>query len=95
MTAVYRAVMAELDSTEELKVECLLQKHRCVSIIGMKIMAELGFITLNDGIIKKGVIKRCQLEDSPLYVSSQQERKRREAIYRENLRLSQYELLRG
>lgn len=95
MAAAYKAVMEALRTDGQLNVEYLLQKYRCISRNAIKIMAELGFITLNDGIIKKGVIKRCQLEDSPLYAALQQERQRLEAVYRENLRLSQYELLRG
>lgn len=95
MAAVYKTVMEALRSAEQLNMEYLLQKNSCISANAIKIMAELGFITVINGIIKKGVIKRCQLEDSPLYVVLQQKRKRLEAIYRENLRLSQYELLRG
>ena len=52
-------------------------------------------MSLNNGIIKRNIIKRCQLEDSQLYVSLQQERQLLENIYKENLRLSQHDLLRG
>lgn len=56
-------------------------------------MEELGFIRYNNGIIEKAAIKRCSLEDAPLYVTLQQERERLEHIYKENYRLSQHELL--
>ena len=49
----------------------------------------------NNGIIKKGVINRCSLEDSPLYVSLQQERAELERTFQENIRLNQHDLLRG
>ena len=32
-------------------------------------MQELAFITVNDGIIKKGIIKRCALQDAPLLLN--------------------------
>ena len=71
------------------------KKGTLLSENAIKIMAELGFVSLNNGIIKRNIIKRCQLEDSQLYVSLQQERQLLENIYKENLRLSQHDLLRG
>ena len=80
----------------ELALEQLLaEKSAQLSENAIKIMAELGFVSLNNGIIKRNIIKRCQLEDSPLYVALQQKRQALENIYKENLRLSQYDLLRG
>ncbi|EJX02815.1 hypothetical protein EVA_09081 [gut metagenome] len=61
-------VMGALEKQEQLDMadlpECFDGR---VSVNAVKIMEQLGFITINNGIICKGVIRRCQLEDSPLY----------------------------
>ena len=96
MTVAYKLVMELLMQRQELALEQLLaEKSAQLSENAIKIMAELGFVSLNNGIIKRNVIKRCQLEHSPLYVALQQKRQAFENIYKENLRLSQYDLLRG
>ena len=78
-----------------MSVDELLSAHaEQISEQAVKIMEELGFIRYNNGIIEKAAIKRCSLEDAPLYVTLQQERERLEHIYKENYRLSQHELLR-
>jgi ssDNA-specific exonuclease RecJ len=72
--------------------------HDYEGIIGknaVKIMNELGFITIKDDIIERSTVKRCQLEDSPLYARLQEQRKILEATYKENLYVSAYEILRG
>lgn len=96
MTTAYRAVMASLDKRGQLIMtelpECF--KGR-ISVNAVKIMEQLGFITINDGIICKGIIRRCQLEDSPLYSSVQHKRHTLINVYKENMHQSQYELLRG
>lgn len=66
----------------------------------IKIFEQLGFISCDNGIIKKGVIKKRSLEESPLFMKlhskeSEKERVRLESIYRENMNISQYELLRS
>ncbi len=96
MAEVYKAVIGELKQRPQIALaELLARGGDFLSEEAVKIMAELGFIRINDGIIEKGIIKRCELEDAPLYVRLQQERRRIEACYKENLRTSQYELLRG
>ena len=96
MTVAYKLVMELLSHRRELALTSLLQeKGNLLSENAIKIMAELGFVSLNNGIIKRNIIKRCQLEDSQLYVALQQERQLLENIYKENLRLSQHDLLRG
>ena len=88
--------MELLQQRSELDLAWLLQKKQQeLSENAIKIMAELGFVSLKNGIIRKNVIKRCQLEDSPLYVELQARRRDFENIYKENLRLTQYDLLRG
>ena len=96
MTRAYKLVMEGLQQQPSLALAPLLRKNgKLLSENAIKIMVELGFVSLNNGIIKRNVIKRCQLEDSPLYVELQQRRQALENIYKENLRLSQYDLLRG
>lgn len=95
MAVAYKRVMEEI-AKQPLHLTQVLECYAdCVSENAVKIMAELGFITLKDDIIEKNIIKRCQLEDSPLYVRLQQQRQHLETIYKENLRLSQHDLLRG
>ena len=96
MAVAYKLVMELLSQRQELALTSLLQeKGTLLGENAIKIMAELGFVSLNNGIIKRNIIKRCQLEDSQLYVALQQERQLLENIYKENLRLSQHDLLRG
>lgn len=96
MTLAYKLVMNALkEETDVDAVKLLTEHHEQISEKAIKIMEQLGFISYNNDIIKKGVIKRCSLQDAPLYVELQQQRERLESIYRENIRLSQYELLRG
>lgn len=96
MTMAYKLVMELLQHSGQLEVDKLLGAYgQQLSKNAIKIMAELGFVSLNNGIIKRNIIKRCQLEDSPLFVELQQQRQELEAIANKNLRLSQYDLLRG
>lgn len=96
MALAYKLVMHVLQSQTEVDCRRLIQKNITqISENAVKIMEELGFISYNNGIIKKGVIKRCSLEDAPLYVSLQQERAELERIWQENFKLSQHDLLRG
>ena len=95
MMQAYKLVMNALKMRTTVSVEELLSAHaEQISEQAVKIMEELGFISYNNGIIEKAAIKRCSLEDAPLYVTLQQERERLEHIYKENYRLSQHELLR-
>ena len=96
MATAYKLVMDKLQRERELDVKQFLEAHKTqLSKNAVKIMQELGFVSLNNGIIKRNIIKRCQLEDSSLFVKLQAERRALENIYKENLRLSQYDLLRG
>lgn len=96
MTMAYKLVMDLLQRQGQLALEdALINYGQQLSENAIKIMVELGFVSLNDGIIKRNVIKHCKLEDSPLFVELQQQRQELEAIANKNLRLSQYDLLRG
>lgn len=96
MATAYKLVMHALGMQAEVAFAQLLEKNYTqISENAVKIMEQLGFISYNNGIIKKGVINRCSLEDSPLYVSLQQERAELERTFQENIRLNQHDLLRG
>ena len=96
MATAYKLVMHALGRQAEVAFTQLLEKNYTqISENAVKIMEQLGFISYNNGIIKKGVINRCSLEDSPLYVSLQQERAELERTFQENIRLNQHDLLRG
>lgn len=96
MTVAYKLVMHVLQSQTEVDCTRLISENSTqISENAVKIMEQLGFISYNNGIIKKGVIKRCSLEDAPLYVSLQQERAELERTMQENFKLSQHDLLRG
>lgn len=96
MTGAYRMVMGALEQHGQIAMDNLPECFNGrVSVNAVKIMEQLGFITINNGIICKGVIRRCQLEDSPLYSSVQHKRHNLLNIYKENMHQSQYELLRG
>ena len=96
MAVAYKLVMRVLQSQTEVDCTRLISENSTqISENAVKIMEQLGFISYNNGIIKKGVIKRCSLEDAPLYVSLQQERAELERTMQENFKLSQHDLLRG
>ena len=96
MTGAYRMVMGALEKQGQIKLDDLPNCFNGrVSVNALKIMEQLGFITINNGIIGKGVIRRCQLEDAPFYSSVQHKRQTLLNIYKENLHQSQHDLLRG
>lgn len=96
MAVAYKLVMHVLQSQTEVDCARLLEENSTqISENAVKIMEQLGFISYNNGIIKKGVIKRCSLEGAPLYVALQQERAELERTMQENFKLSQHDLLRG
>ncbi|MFR4382934.1 MAG: single-stranded-DNA-specific exonuclease RecJ [Phascolarctobacterium sp.] len=95
MAVAYKTVMQLLQEQTEVPLAVLCREYGDkVSPEAVKIMQELAFITVNDGIIKKGIIKRCALQDAPLFVKLQEKRASLEQSYKENLRMSQFELLR-
>lgn len=96
MAMAYKLVMHVLQMQTSVDAGHLIEANSThISENAVKIMEQLGFISYNNGIIKKGVIRRCSLEDSPLYVSLQQERAELEHVLQENIRLSQHDILRG
>lgn len=95
MAEAYKLLMNLLKEKSELLLdEVLIQYATIFSKEILKIMQELGFITLINGIIKKSVIKRCDLENSPTYVKLKAERLNLEAHCKENIYISQHDLLR-
>lgn len=96
LAVAYKILLHELSQKTNVALAELLEAYASqISENAVKIFAELGFISCKDGIIKKGVIRRCSLEDAPLYVHLQEERAQWLQLYKENLHLSQYELLRS
>ena len=96
MSVAYKVLMGRLQDSYSITLPELLAKYpEQLSENAVKICAQLGFISYKDGIIEKGVIRRCSLEESPLFVSLQKERVRLVQLYKENLRLSQFDLLRS
>lgn len=93
MAACYKQVMGALKDSEALSVQQLTSSG--ISENALRIMEQLGFILIDGDAARQGTIKKCSLEDAPLYVSLQQRRQRLQTIYSENMRLSQYEILRG
>lgn len=93
MAAAYKQVMTVLKEAGHVSREALL--GGCVSENALAIMEQLGFVVADGGDVRQGVIKKCNLEDAPLYVALQQKHEALQKIYSENMRLSQYELLRG
>lgn len=93
MAAAYKTVMAAAESGGRTRQE-LLDGGQITGDM-LTVFEELGFIAEENGVIIKGTIKKCSLEDSPLYSLRQQQRQKMSQIYTANMRLSQYELLRG
>lgn len=94
MAVAYKLVMECLEKGSTNKNTLLEQFTEQVSENALLVMEELGFIKEQDGVLVKGIIKRSNLDDSPLYRSLQQRREQQINCYLDNLRLSQHELLR-
>ena len=96
MAAAYKKLMHQLERQPAVESRRLIQEAHWLHANAIKIMAQLDFIKCEDnGIIKKGIIRKCQLNESALFRSLQQERQQLERIYRENMHLSQRDILRG
>lgn len=96
LAVAYKILLAKLNQNTIVTLEELLTENASqISENAVKIFAQLGFICCKNGIIKKGVIRRCLLENAPLYVSLQEEKQRWLQLYKENLHLSQFDLIRG
>ncbi len=94
MAVAYKKLMEVLRKGIVSKKALLVQHAETISENALLIMEELGFITLSGDEINKGTIKKCSLEDASLYRTLQQQREQQLSCLLENLRLSQYELLR-
>ncbi len=94
MAVAYKKLMEVLRKGSVSKNALLVQHAETISENALLIMEELGFITLSGDEINKGTIKKCSLEDASLYRTLQQQREQQLSCLLENLRLSQYELLR-
>lgn len=96
LAAVYQRLMQLLKQQPAIAVADFLRQNPWIGLNALKIMAQLDFITgVDNGIIKKGIIRRRSLEESPLFVELRQERQQQEGLLRDNMRLGQRDLLRG
>ena len=94
MAVAYKKVMESLAQGLTDKNTLLEQFEDIFSENALLVMEELGFISLEDGTVVKGIIKKSSLDDSPLYRSLQEQREQLLSCVLDNLRLSQHELLR-
>ena len=90
MIVEYKNMMAKLRSTGTV-----LESQVEISRDALKVFQELGFIKINQGFVTVGQSKKCSLDDSPYYTSLRKQKNALYRLYTENMRLSQYELLRG
>lgn len=96
MAAAYKIVMEKLHNQSKIDKKQLLNEHAgLISDNILRIMQELEFITIHGDELKLGIIHKCQLEDSPLYCQLQQQRGKILETCMQNMRISQYELLRA
>lgn len=89
MIVEYRNLVAKLKSTSTV-----LENQLEVSPVALKVFQELGFINISHGLVSMGQVKKSNLEDSPYYAGLRKEKASLYRLYTENMRLSQYELLR-
>lgn len=95
MVKAYRLVVNKLGQGP-CELAAFLHEHRDeISSVQLAVFKELGFIYQAEGKIGLDNIKKCSLEQSPLYVDLQNERDKMYNRYIDNLHISQYELLRG
>ena len=93
MTYAYKELMQALKQGDSLdRQEFLLAHSDLVSPAALEILEELAIISLREGRVFKGIIKKCSLQDSPLYCRLQAEYTAMKEIYSENIGLSQQEL---
>jgi len=90
MIVEYKSIMNKLKSTSTV-----LESQAGISQDALRVFKELGFIKINQGFVTIGQSNKCSLEDSPHYAALRRERNAFYRLYTENMRLSQYELLRG
>ncbi len=82
MIAAYKKIMEVLQGGS---VDINSLDSSIISENAILVMEELGFITRNGDTINLGSIKKCSLEDSPLYCRLQQEGKQLATCYTENM----------
>ncbi len=95
MAAVYKKIMGLLQQQSEIDIVRLIgEESGFISENALRVLQELGLVVREENKLRMGVIRKCSLEDSPLYVALQ--RKRAELLEgcMDNMRISQYELLR-
>lgn len=90
MIVEYKTIMSKLRSTS-----AVLEAQAGISRDALQVFKELGFIKIAQGLVTPGQSNKCSLEDSPHYAALRKEKNTLYRLYTENMRLSQYELLRG
>lgn len=86
----YKKIMLSLKSTGTV-----LESQAEITANALRIFQELGFIKINQGFVTIGHTKKCSLDDSPYYTGLRKQKNNLYRLYTENMRLSQYDLLRG
>lgn len=96
MAIAYKQVMELLRSVSILDYQETVKRY-CGQLSEniLAVMAELGFIVIDGNAVSLGVIKKCQLEDSGLFCSLQEEQKKFAEIINANWNITQYELLKN
>ncbi len=91
MAAAYTGVMAAFRKSggEPVSEDAVEAAETALAVL-----AELGYIVRNNGSVSLGTIRKRRLEDSPLYRALQSEKQKLLDVYKENMRLTQGELLR-
>ncbi len=96
MVIAYKALMPLLQNKQTVsRAKLLAEQANVFSIEILQIMQELGFITVAGDAIALGEIHQRDLHDSPLFARLEQELCTIKQMEEENLRLSQYDILRG
>ncbi len=86
MTGAYKKVMAVLQAQGVVPYKQMLtEEDECVSAETLKILEELDFIVIENGMICRGNIVKRSLEESPLYVKLNTETKNKEKLLKDNL----------
>lgn len=96
MAIGYKKLMERLQQQHAIdRVMLVKEDNRMISENILLILQELGLIVCEGDMLRVGTIHKCSLEDSTLYVSLQQQRALLLQSCMENMRISQYELLRA
>lgn len=96
LAVVYKKIMGLLHEQPEIDAAKLLEEeHELICENSLQILQELEFIVRENNLLRIGTIRKCNLDESSLYVALQQQRAKLLEICMENMRISQYELLRA